>query len=42
VPNAIKSGSLKLIETSGPHRACYGTALPFTYKLNSIFLGEFL
>jgi hypothetical protein len=23
-----KSGSLKLLETSGPHRACYGTALP--------------
>jgi hypothetical protein len=24
-----KSGSLNLLEPSGPHRACYGTALPF-------------
>jgi len=23
-----KSGSLKLLEPSGPHRACYGTTLP--------------
>jgi hypothetical protein len=23
-----KSESLKLLEPSGPHRACYGTALP--------------
>jgi hypothetical protein len=28
VPNVTKSGSLKLLELSGPHRACYGTALP--------------
>ena len=26
-----KSGSLNLVEPSGPHRACYGTALPFIY-----------
>ena len=26
-----KSGSLNLLEPSGPHRACYGTALPFNY-----------
>ena len=26
-----KSGSLNLLEHSGPHRACYGTALPFFY-----------
>jgi hypothetical protein len=26
----MESGSLKLLETSGPHRACYGTALPVT------------
>jgi len=24
-----KSGSLNLLEPSGPHRACYGTALSF-------------
>ena len=24
-----KSGSLNLLEPSGPHRACYGPALPF-------------
>ena len=28
VPNVMKSGSLNLLEPSGPHRACYGT--PFT------------
>jgi hypothetical protein len=27
VPNVMKSGSLNLLEPSGPHRACYGTAL---------------
>jgi hypothetical protein len=26
-----KSGSLNLLEPSGPHRACYGAHLPFTY-----------
>jgi len=26
-----KSGSLNLLEPSGPHRACYGTALSCTY-----------
>ena len=25
-----KSGSLNLLAPSGPHRACYGTALPFS------------
>ena len=25
---SLKSGSLKLLEPPGPHRACYGTALP--------------
>jgi len=29
VPNVMKSGSLNLLEPSGPHRACYGTPLPF-------------
>jgi len=42
VPNIRKSGSLKLLEPSGPHRACYGTALPFTftflYKINKSFI----
>ena len=26
-----KSGKLNLLEPSGPHRACYGTPLPFTH-----------
>jgi hypothetical protein len=26
-----KSGSLNLLEPSGPHRACYGTPLPFLF-----------
>jgi hypothetical protein len=33
VPNVMKSGSLNLLEPSGPHRACYGTPLPCTYKV---------
>jgi len=28
-----KSGNLNLLEPSGPHRACYGTALPFNICL---------
>jgi hypothetical protein len=28
VPNVMKSGSLNLLETLGPHRACYVTPLP--------------
>ena len=28
VPNALKSGSLNLLETSGPVQACNGIALP--------------
>jgi len=31
VPNVIKSGSLNLLEPSGPHRAWNGTALHFYY-----------
>jgi hypothetical protein len=27
----MESGSLNLLEPSGPHRAIYGTPLPFTY-----------
>jgi hypothetical protein len=30
VPNVMKSRSLNLLEPSGPHQACYGTALPYT------------
>jgi len=26
LPPVMKSGSLKVLETFGPHRACYGTA----------------
>jgi hypothetical protein len=33
VPNVMKSGSLKLLELSGPHRACYGSPLPLQYKV---------
>jgi hypothetical protein len=29
-----KSGSTKLLEPSGPHRACYGTALPLSLLYN--------
>jgi len=29
VPTVLKSGSLKLLETSGPLQACNGIALPF-------------
>ena len=28
----MKSGSLNLLEPSGPHRACYGTALPLPFN----------
>ena len=31
-----KSGSLNLLEPSGPHRACYGTPLPFTTYLHRL------
>jgi hypothetical protein len=32
-----KSGSLNLLEPSGPHRACYGTALPsWLYSTDSL------
>jgi len=36
-----KSGSVNLLEPSGPHQACYGTALPlpFIYKtMNTVVL----
>ena len=31
MPIVLKSGSLNLLEPSGPHRDCYGTALAFFY-----------
>ena len=31
VPNVLKSGSLILLEPSGPVQACHGIALPFTF-----------
>ena len=40
---SLKSGRLNLLEPSGPHRACYGTPLPFTsYSsiVSSILLTE--
>ena len=33
MPIVLKSGSLKLLEPSGPVQACNGIALPFTVKL---------
>jgi len=32
MPIVMKSGSLNLLETSGPVQACNGIALPFTFK----------
>ena len=32
----MKSGSLNLLETSGPHRACYGTALPLPFTIQFV------
>jgi len=32
MPNVLKSGSLNLLEPSGPVQACNGIALPFTFK----------
>ena len=32
VPNVMKSGSLNFLEPSRPHRACYGTTLPYLYR----------
>jgi hypothetical protein len=31
VPNVMKCGSLNLLESSGPHWACYGTPLPLPF-----------
>ena len=37
VPIVMKSGSLNLLEPSGAHRTCDGTALPFYYKWKHIW-----
>ena len=37
-----KSGSLNLLEPSGPHRACYRTALPFIYIYIYIYIYIFI
>ena len=37
MPIVLKSGSLNLLEPSGPVQACNGIALPFSFK-NSCFL----
>jgi hypothetical protein len=49
VPIAFKSGSLNLLEASGPVQVCNGIALPFTEKeqrkdqsINVFFGGEAL
>jgi hypothetical protein len=34
VPIILKSGSLNLLEPSGPVQACNGLALPFTFMCN--------
>jgi hypothetical protein len=34
VPTVLKSGSLKLLEPSGPVKDCNGIALPFASKPN--------
>ena len=36
VPNVMKSGSLNLLEPSGPHRACHGTPLPYLSLFPSV------
>ena len=33
MPIVLKSGSLNLLETSGPVQACNGIALPFTNEI---------
>jgi ribonuclease HI len=41
----MKAGSLNLLETSGPHRACYGADWPFSFTLCALrfwpLLGKF-
>jgi len=37
VPIVLKSGSLNLLEPSGPVQACNGIALPFLLLLNDLY-----
>jgi len=36
----MKAGSLNLLESSGPHRACYGTAFPFRLQVDGTGSGS--
>jgi hypothetical protein len=38
VPIVLKSGSLKLLEPSGPVQACNGIALPLTFTHNRAYI----
>ena len=41
MPTVLKSGSLKLLEPSGPVQACNGIALPFTnFSYNTVSTGR--
>jgi hypothetical protein len=42
VPLGLKSGSLNLLEPSGPVKACNGIALPLHYVLNVHFMAFIL
>jgi hypothetical protein len=37
----LKSGSLNLLEPSGPAQACNGIALPFTFTQTMVAMGIF-
>jgi hypothetical protein len=41
VPIVLKSGSLNLLESSGPLKACNGIALPIYYNTTRWFLSQF-
>jgi len=40
VPNVLKSGSLNLLEPSGPVQACNGIALPLTLPFSFLLVIE--
>jgi len=42
VPIVLKSGSLNLLESSGPIQACNGIALPFTVLILLILLFKYV
>ena len=39
-PNVLKSGSLNILEPSGPLQACNGIALPLRYKIKGTYIGK--